>query len=194
MALSRLLKPLADLRYPALQDLGQPRDRHRVDKHINDNIARINETFARVTAVEFQHGVPRLVPNPFANGANTRQPLAFLNGYAETSNGTRYDIASVRFGSPRTDGLIEVTVNYAPPPGAISAHLGATSVGTATNGATTTVPIDTVESSEGDGFSLASNAVTCAYAGVIDATAIVSWSTNVTNARYGYFVTTTGRR
>lgn len=102
-------KFLADLRRPAPENLSLKNDGLRVAQHTADNIARINESFARMTEVELQHGVPTLIPNPFAP---SRQPLAFLNGFAETEDGTRYDIATMRFGTPRTDGFVEVTAKY----------------------------------------------------------------------------------
>lgn len=155
-------KFLADLRRPAPENLSLKNDGLRVAQHTADNIARINESFARMTEVELQHGVPTLIPNPFVP---SRQPLAFLNGFAETEDGTRYDIATMRFGTPRTDGFVEVTAYYDLRHTELYYERSHSVPQSIPNNTETTVLFDTVQDTRGTGISYSAGTFTVAEAG-----------------------------
>jgi hypothetical protein len=103
--------PLVDLRRPAIQRLSDPRDALRVDQHQNDNIARLNQAFARFEDQEFVHGEPTLIPNPFGVSSGVH-PVALLSATAAESDGTALRIANCIVGAPRTDGFLELTIEY----------------------------------------------------------------------------------
>ncbi len=104
------MAPLVELRRPAGQNLAVKWDRLRVDNHMNDNIDRINQAFARFED-EFVHGVETLIPNPFGV-SSTKQPIAMFSGVAEDEDGNALKIANYAISEPRDDGKIGITVEY----------------------------------------------------------------------------------
>lgn len=99
------------LKRPSIQNLSLSRDVLRVQQHINDNLDRLNQSFARFTDVPFVHGEEKLIPNPFGV-SSTKQPVALFSGNGVDSNGNVLIISNYVISAPRADGFIGLTLYY----------------------------------------------------------------------------------